>query len=179
MNHWVYTVLLDKVHTPSGKLIVNDHRHTSDAQSAIYELCRDAKYSVHALINNRKLYDKIYGMTLDQSYTKGAQHFIAQWHQAVETYNDQQADPQDCLTHRQMKSALRTAVNGIKSLQEVAQHEQTRMVVDHLPEYDFHQYMTLVRSAAANYDESKMSPLSTVCPGIPITAGDDESPMGV
>jgi hypothetical protein len=28
---------------------------------------------------------------------------------------------------------FRTAVNGIKSLQEVAQHEQTRMVVDHLP----------------------------------------------
>jgi hypothetical protein len=55
------------------------------------------------------------------------------------------------------------------------------MVVDHLPEYDFHQYMTLVRSAAVNHDESKMSrsmdddlPKES-CNG---TAGDDESPMG-
>ena len=152
----MYFVLSSKVRTSTGRMIVQREKRSRNAQLVLYNLVLDGVTSTKAVLTARTLFTKITAATYNPSGSMTAVEFISNFESNVITYNDQQSDPSCELHGMLLKNLLQNAFAHVAILRDVTAREQ-EMIVRGLPPFTYESYKTVLESAAAVYDESKVT----------------------
>ena len=154
-QHSMYFVLATKVLTPTGRRIVKREELTANAQLVLYHLIAEGRTSTKAVLMGRELFNKIATSTYNPAGTVTAVEYLAEWERRVETYNEQQLDPDAQLRGLMLKNMLQNAVSHVPFLRDVASREHESIIRGfHLYSYD--DYKALLESNATTYDEFKV-----------------------
>lgn len=151
---WMYAVFRRIILTTAGKAIVQEHRYDYDAQMVMRKLVYHAKQSTDAVLGNRKMLKVITTIRLDNHWTKPSIEFITGFDRLLENYNDQQTQSDSVLNDTFKKTLLQAAVSPIGMLRGVSDRESER-VVQGGTMFTYEEYLTVLKSTAAIYDEGK------------------------
>ena len=152
----MYFVFDRNLSTDKGKALVREHEGDRDAQAIYKALCEHASTSTKAALDASDILAYITSARLGDGSWKGTTHaFILHWRDQVRRY-EKQVKPSDHFSAGQKKVMLQNAVHPIPELRAVkvqADQLRTHNGVD----VDYEQYVSLLCSAAHNYDGSSRS----------------------
>jgi len=151
----MYFVLSEKVQTATGKRLVKREEYTANAQAVLYSLMQEGRNSTKAILTGRDLFNKIVTSTFNPSGKETAIEYIATWEQWVETYNEQQTQPDAQLKGLMLKNMLQQAFSRVPYLRNVASREQEAIVRGALP-FSFDEYKEVLEHNAVTYDETRV-----------------------
>ena len=154
-QRFTYMMLSKRVTLPLAKRIVKNHKHELNAQGALAELCKHASSSTQAVLARRRTLEILTKRRYDPKENLTASVFITEFETMVEHYNEQQADPGMILNDPMKKSLLQASLSTVTMLRAVSDRESDRMVQNGLP-FTFDEYLTVVKSSAALYDEQRV-----------------------
>lgn len=149
-----YMLMRQKVLTPQGKRIIQNHRQSWDAQKILQEIIYYNRHSTHAVLSGRQLLERLTTVVFEASSGKSALTFITTFERMLETYNDQQSDVGMMLPPPMMKAMLQRAVAGVSMLQDVANREQER-IAQGGQLFDYFEYLHILKSTATIYDQKR------------------------
>ena len=148
-------MMLDRmVLTHSGRRIVQSHRYSGDAQRVFRELDAEAMTSTQATLTGTDLLSRLTSVKYDGRGNKTSIAFITDFEGMLDRYNDQQPMEASRLNPLFAKVLLQNAVADVSMLLDVA-NQENQAVARGAPTFDFHQYLALLKSAAAHYDRRK------------------------
>ena len=145
---WQRTMLTDK-----AKAIVNKYYSMHDAQKVWAEVCDHQKKSTSAKILAKNIMMYIMTMRLGDGKWKGSTlGFILHYLKQIRLYEEMKPDTADHFSDAQKLSMLQAAVHKIPDLRQV----ETTATLDEAkgqPALTYEQYIGLLQSAAATYDQ--------------------------
>lgn len=154
-NTWLFTVLWEKVQTPSGREIL---RQTKEFQNGRYTLrLLDEEYnsSATAEIRASELLDLIVQTRLDNGWGKPYVDFISHMLDLMDQYNETVRYRSQRLSDEAKRSHLERAVEGVKALNDVRIRELQMVAHGHTHRLSFHRYVALLRDAAKICDKAR------------------------
>jgi hypothetical protein len=152
---FVYMMLLKNVKTLTGMRIVKNHRPTYNAQAVLAELADEHMRSTYAAISGRGILTRITTRRFDPRGKLTAMEFISKFENMTDQYNEQQTSPTKQLHDELKKTLLMSALSTVMVLRSVGDREQESFVRGG-PAYDYHQYLSVVKTQAILYDEKSM-----------------------
>jgi hypothetical protein len=152
---FVYMMLLKNVKTLTGMRIVKNHRPNYNAQAVLAELADEHMRSTYAVISGCELLTRITTRRFDPRGKLTAMEFISRLKNMTDQYNKQRTSPARQLHDKLKKSLLMSALSTVMVLRSVGDREQESFVRGRLA-YDYHQYLSVVKTQAILYDEKSM-----------------------
>jgi len=149
-QQFMYAVFEKTLLTDFGKSVVRAHEKTGDAQAVFAAVMKYAEESTAATIDSSDLMTYITSARWG-TWNGTAMSFILHWLDSVRKWESLVPDA-DHLTTNIKKTLLENAVHGNPELKTVKEHLQQSCALDKSKTASFDTYVTLLKSAATNYD---------------------------
>jgi len=151
-SRWLYTVLMNVVHTQDGKQIIRRHRRTQDGRAVLYELFQNANDAAATEISAEEMMTDLVTLKLDNGWTKPIKEFIVGYIEKMDLYNEIVEGTGQRLSDPMKKAFLERAVVNSRTLREVKIREIHRVAEGH-SKLSYMQYANLLKNAAKIMDK--------------------------
>ena len=154
---FLFSVLMECVQYSEGRRRVFECRATKSGHQAFHSLVNHFQTSTFAVLACEQLRNKIYGMHLTASYTKSYVEFINTFLDNVESYNEQQQDPDARINDSTLLVQLQHAVSQVPELHncKVITLQQAAMNPNNGPP-TLDQYMHTLSTTAEVLDHTRV-----------------------
>ncbi|HET7637806.1 MAG TPA: hypothetical protein VFK47_03615, partial [Ktedonobacteraceae bacterium] len=153
---FVYSVFVTHVLTASGKNIVREYTHSGDAQAIYKRLLQRYTNSPEAKSNAQDLKNKLAVLHVDDTWKNTATAFLNHW-SSLNLQLDEITKKADQATPEQRKSQLVNAVASHPELKLIIRNDRMTAMKG-AAELTYDEYLTLLVSAAAEYDKEHSKP---------------------
>jgi hypothetical protein len=154
-DHWLYTILMNKLKTPDGIDAVRNHRNSRSGRRVLYDLVQEHGQSTTADLRSDELLTKITNMRLDSTWDKTAREFLLEFSNNMQDYNESVRFPSQELNSDMRRAMIERAVHPNRALRAVKDRETDRIAeLGPTARHDYATYMYLLKEAAKNLDKA-------------------------
>ncbi len=147
----MYAVSKRVLQIDKGKALVRSYELTADAQKIFNNLCQDALWSAHSLIDSSFLLSYITSVRIGDGHWNGALHsFILHWQQQFQLYKSL-VDSSAHFSPKQKMHMLQNAVHPMDELWQV-KNQADQLQAFHGKVMSYESYWNLLLSAISNSD---------------------------
>ena len=155
-SRFFYAVLVNTVLIDRGRAILYRYRQNHDGCAVFRELINTLMGTIAVSHDGGKIFQDLANSVLGRDWKKSMAEYISYFMDTVTRYNEMVLTPAEQLHPMMVKSMLQRAVNGVRSLREVKDREDHRIIEGQGP-LSLEAYVYLLTTAAEALDRERIS----------------------